>query len=225
MGTLKLGSKKKAAPVEDDRQSTQEYAKGLRSLVKNKALIFLTVSSSFRSMTQTTLLTFLPVFLAYEMGYSPVWVGACMFVLQAAGFAAAPIAGHMSDKIGRRSIISASMAMSAIVLASMAFAGKTNVFVLFIAVLGFFLYAVRPVLQAWLLDATPKNMGGTSIGALFGMQAVGSSIGPILGGVIADQYGLMSTFYFLAGTIVVANLFVFMLPKGEGSAPPSVAKV
>ncbi|MDB5772081.1 MAG: transporter [Burkholderia sp.] len=225
MGTLKLGSKKKAAPVEDDRQSTQEYAKGLRSLVKNKALIFLTVSSSFRSMTQTTLLTFLPVFLAYEMGYSPVWVGASMFVLQAAGFAAAPIAGHMSDKIGRRSIISASMAMSAIVLASMAFAGKTNVFVLFIAVLGFFLYAVRPVLQAWLLDATPKNMGGTSIGALFGMQAVGSSIGPILGGVIADQYGLMSTFYFLAGTIVVANLFVFMLPKGEGSAPPSVAKV
>jgi MFS family permease len=225
MGTLKLGSKKKAAPVQDDRQSTQEYAKGLRSLVKNKALIFLTVSSSFRSMTQTTLLTFLPVFLAYEMGYSPVWVGACMFVLQAAGFAAAPIAGHMSDKIGRRSIISASMAMSAIVLASMAFAGKTNVFVLFIAVLGFFLYAVRPVLQAWLLDATPKNMGGTSIGALFGMQAVGSSIGPILGGVIADQYGLMSTFYFLAGTIVVANLFVFMLPKGEGSAPASVAKV
>ena len=28
-------------------------------------------------------------------------------------------------------------------------------------------------------DATRKKMGGTSIGILFGMQAVGSSIGPV----------------------------------------------
>jgi len=55
-------------------------------------------------------------------------------------------------------------------------------------------------------------MGGTSIGILFGMQAVGSAIGPFVGGLIADQYGLMATFYFLAGTIVIANLFVFFTP-------------
>ena len=225
LGTLRLGSKKKkAAPVEQEGQSVQEYARGLRGLIKNKALIFLTISSSFRSMTQTTLLTFLPVFLAYEMGYSPVWVGACMFLLQAAGFAAAPIAGHLSDQMGRRRIISVSMAMSAVVLAFMAFGGKTNIFALFIAVLGFFLYAVRPVLQAWLLDATPKNMGGTSIGALFGMQAVGSSIGPIIGGVIADKFGLMSTFYFLAMTIVVANLFILLLPVTADAIKASKAK-
>jgi MFS family permease len=226
LGTLRLGSKKKkAAPVEQEGQSVQEYARGLRSLIKNKALIFLTISSSFRSMTQTTLLTFLPVFLAYEMGYSPVWVGACMFLLQAAGFAAAPIAGHLSDQMGRRRIISVSMAMSAVVLAFMAFGGKTNIFALFIAVLGFFLYAVRPVLQAWLLDATPKNMGGTSIGALFGMQAVGSSIGPIIGGLIADKFGLMSTFYFLAMTIVVANLFILLLPATADATKASTTKV
>ncbi|TRZ70117.1 MAG: MFS transporter [Rhodocyclaceae bacterium] len=212
MGTLKFGRKTKRVPSAPEGQRLGEYAQGLRGLFRNRTLILLATSSAFRSMTQATLLTFLPVFLAYEMGYSPLWVGACMFMLQAAGFAAAPIAGHVSDSMGRRRIIMASMAMTAVVLTFMAFAGRSSAFVLFIAVLGFFLYAIRPVLQAWLLEATPKNMGGTSIGVLFGVQALGASIGPIIGGVMADEFGLMSTFYFLAVTIVIANLFIFLIP-------------
>jgi sugar phosphate permease len=82
-----------------------------------------------------------------------------------------------------------------------------------VALLGFFLYANRPVIQAWMLEATPKNMGGSSIGILFGAQAVGAAIGPLLAGLVADRQGLPSTFYFLAATIVIANLFVIFTPK------------
>ena len=73
--------------------------------------------STFRTMTQSALLTFLPVYLARDMGYSPFWIGACMFALQAAGFIAAPIAGHLSDTVGRRQIIVVQMSMTAVVLA------------------------------------------------------------------------------------------------------------
>jgi MFS family permease len=163
-------------------------------------------------MTQNALLTFLPVYLAYEMHYSPFYVGAGMFALQAAGFAASPVAGHLSDRMGRRNIMITSMAMTAVVLLFMAFAGKSPAFIGFIAVLGFFLYAIRPVLQAWLLETTPKNMGGTSIGILFGAQSLGSSVAPLLGGIIADRWGLTATFWFLAFTIVVANLFIIAMP-------------
>jgi MFS family permease len=184
----------------------------LRQLLGNRTLLMLSAGGAFRSMTQGTLLTFLPVFLAREMGLSSVLIGACMFGMQAAGFAAAPIAGHLSDKMGRRRIIMSSMATSGVILLFMAVAGRSPAFVFLVAFLGFFLFAIRSVMQAWLLDATPPSMGGTSIGVLFGTQAIGSAIGPITGGLLADNFGLIATFYFLAFTIVAANMFIFFTP-------------
>ncbi len=226
LGTLRIGAKKAGGKAEGEKhegQSVSEYFRGLRELLKNRELILLSVSSGFRSMTQNGLLTFLPVFLAYEMHYSPIWVGACMFVLQAAGFAASPVAGHLSDRMGRRRILMTSMVMTGVVLAFMAFAGRSLAFVVFIAVLGVFLYAIRPVLQAWTLECTPKKMGGTSIGVLFGVQAAGSSIAPAIGGVLADRYGLMAVFFFLAVTIVVANMFIFLMPAKALGEPRAQA--
>jgi predicted MFS family arabinose efflux permease len=220
LGTLRMGSPSAGKGADDGKvQSLGDYARGLPALFRNRSLVLLTISGAFRSMTQNALLTFLPVYLAYEMGYSPFWVGAGMFALQAAGFAASPIAGHLSDTMGRRSVMVTSMAMTAVVLVFMVFAGRSHAFVFFVAVLGFFLYAIRPVMQAWILETTPKNMGGTSIGILFGAQAAGAAISPLLAGMIADRHGLAATFWFLAGTIVVANLFILAMPRETGDRP------
>ena len=208
LGGMRMGAKHASAQP----QSLQSYLQGLRALLRNRALILLSTGSTFRAMTQTALLTFLPVYLANDMGYSPMWVGASLFALQAAGFAAAPVAGHLSDRMGRKHIAISSMATTAVVLVAMALTGGSPAFVALIAVLGFFLYALRPVIQAWMLEATPKNMGGSAIGVLFGAQAVGAAIGPLIAGIVADRHGVLATFYFLAVTIVIANLFIVFMP-------------
>jgi len=209
LGTMRLGGAKGG----EETQSFAAYLSGVRDLLRNRSLVLLSTGSAFRTMTQSTLLTFLPVYLAHDMGYSPFWVGACLFALQAAGFAASPVAGHLSDRLGRKQILVGSMLSSAVVLAAMAFTGGSPLFIALVAVLGFFLYATRPVIQAWMLESTPKHLGGSSIGILFGAQAVGAALGPMFGGMIADRYGLLATFYFLAATIVVANLFVVPVRK------------
>jgi MFS family permease len=193
-------------------QSMGSYMQGLRSLMRTRGLMMLTLSSSFRSMTQGTLLIFLPLYLAKEMHYEIFWVGAVMALLQIAGFIASPIAGHLSDTMGRRAILMASFGVSGVVLLLMTVAGSTVWFVYLVAVLGFFLYAARPIMQAWMLEATPPNMGGTAIGLMFGMQSGAQAIAPILGGIVADRYGLMAAFYLLAATIILANVMVLWIP-------------
>jgi MFS transporter, FSR family, fosmidomycin resistance protein len=207
-----MQSKPRATPAPHSKRSLVDVLRDFRTLLTNRVLIFLCASSVFRSMTHGGLMAFLPIYLARELNYSPVWIGAAMAALQTAGFIAAPISGHLSDKMGRRQIIMSSMAVTAVIIAFMIVAGRSSTFVFFIAFLGFFFFSIRAVLQAWLLDATPANMGGSSIGLLFAIQSLGSSIGPLVCGMIADRYGLLATFYFLVATIIVANMFIFFTP-------------
>jgi FSR family fosmidomycin resistance protein-like MFS transporter len=202
-------------------RTARQFGADLLTLLKSRSLAVLLSSSVFRSMTQSALLTFLPVFLSREMGYSPFAVGTCLFVMQAAGFTAAPVAGHLSDKMGPRRIIMTCMGMTGVLLLFMAIAGASPAFVFFVAVLGFFLYSTRAVLQAWMLDSAPPNMGGTSIGILFGAQALGSAISPALAGALADSFGLGAAFYYVTATIIVANLLVFLMPSQSGGVQAS----
>ncbi len=205
------------------RRDRGGYLRDFVSLLRNKALMLVACSSAFRTMTQVGLLTFLPVYLAYELNYSPFAVGICLTVLQVAGFIAAPIGGHLSDTMGRRRVIMSSMVLTAVMIVGMALAGKSVTFVIFIALVGFFLYAMRPVLQAWAIESTPKNLAGTGVGLQFGIQAIGASIAPAVFGMIADAYDIYTGFYFLAGTIALANVLVFFIPNGEAERARAVA--
>jgi MFS family permease len=196
----------------DDKPSTRNYMQGFAGLLRNRALMLVSVSAAFRTLTQSGLLTFLPVYLAYELHYSPFAVGICMTVLQVAGFIAAPFAGHLSDRMGRKRVVVSSMILTGVTIAGMALAGHTVWFVVFIALVGFFLYAMRSVLQAWAVECTPKELAGAGVGLQFGITAIGASLGPALAGMVADASDLYTGFYFLAGTIIMANLLVFFMP-------------
>lgn len=206
------------------KRSTKDYLRDFASLLKNKALMLVSVSAAFRTMTQSGLLTFLPVYLAYELGYSPLITGLCMTVLQIAGFIAGPIAGHLSDKMGRKQVLLSSMTLTGVTIIGMALAGKSVLFVFFIALVGFFLYAMRPVLQAWAVEATPRHLAGTGVGIQFGITAIGASIAPALAGIIADASSIYTAFYFLAGTIIFANLLVLLVPNNLAAAQSAASE-
>jgi len=224
LGAFSMSSSSDHVNARGKSEGTRKYFRDFASLLRNRALMLVSVGSAFRTMTQTGLLTFLPVYLAYELDYSPFVVGVCLAVMQIAGFAASPIGGHLSDKMGRKRIVMASMVMSCVMIAFMAAAGKSFAFVLFIALVGFFLYAMRPVLQAWAVEATPKDLAGSGVGLQFGIQHIGAGIAPALFGMIADAYDIYTAFYFLAGTILFANVLIFFMPDGDAAhAKPAAA--
>lgn len=198
-----------------EKRGARAYLHDFASLLKNRGLMLISIASAFRTMTQAGLLTFLPVYLAYELHYSPFVVGICITVLQVAGFVASPIGGHLSDTMGRKRVITASMVLTAVMIVGMAFAGKSVLFVVFIALVGFFLYAMRSVLQAWAIESVPKNLAGTGVGLQFGITGLGAAVSPTIFGMIADAYDIYTGFYFLAGTIALANVLIFFMPNGK----------
>ena len=213
--TMAKGSETGTINEKGERFNARRYFGEFASLLRNKGLMLVSCSAAFRSMTQAGLLTFLPVYLAYEMNYSPFLVGICVTLLQVAGFIAGPFAGHLSDRMGRKRVVVSSMLLTGVMIIGMAMAGRSMLFVLFIALVGFFLYAMRSVLQAWAVECTPKHLVGTGVGVQFGITAAGASVAPALFGVIADAWDIYAAFYFLAGVIIFANFLVIFVPNGD----------
>ena len=215
LGSMRLYAHDAGARQSSERWTLSGYLAEVKPLAANRAIIMIAACSFFRSGAQSALLTFLPLYLANKMGFSTTAVGFSLFLLQAVAFASAPLAGYISDRLGRKSVLSGAMIMTAVVMLLMALASESMWVVLLVALLGFFMYATRPVIQAWSLEAAPASLSGTVVGIMFGVQALGSAVSPSIGGIIADAYSLSATFYFLTGMIVLGNVLVLFIPDPQ----------
>ncbi|MEQ8165186.1 MAG: MFS transporter, partial [Alphaproteobacteria bacterium] len=144
---------------------------------------------------------------------SPVVMGTGMMAMQVAGLIAAPIAGAASDRIGQRPIVLMGTTGTTIIIAALTFIDNELMYIVCIAVLGLCLYAIRPVVHSWLMHMVPEHLGGSATSLMFGIQSALAASMPVIGGAIADSYGLIAVFYFIAATMLISNLLVFILPK------------
>ncbi len=54
---------------------------------------------------------------------------------------------------------------------------------------------------------------------MFGVQALFGAAVPVLGGLVADQSGLIEVFYMLAGFMLIANILMFTLRGADAEVP------
>jgi FSR family fosmidomycin resistance protein-like MFS transporter len=202
--------------------SIKEYLTGMKGMAQNPSILLLVLVAGMRSMTQQGLHTFLPIYLTHDLGLSSAMAGLYLSITQTAGMIGTPIAGSISDRSGRKRVLTAGLFSTSIVLFVLAYFQMTWLFITGLAVLGFFLYAVRPVIWAWVLDLSPKELGGSMVSFFSGSQSLLSSLSPLICGFIADRWGILTAFYFLAGTVLLANVVVLAIREQQGEAPSLV---
>ncbi len=198
-----------------NRLEFRHYLAQVGGIARNRTVLGLCLMSGMRNIAQNGLYVFLPLYLVNELGSGPLWMGITMTALQVGGLVAAPVAGAWSDRIGRRPVVLAGLTTTTIVIAAMTFAQNDIVLVVAVSLLGFALFAVRPVIHSWMMDLVPREIAGSATSILFGTQALLTMIMMPVGGLIADHYGLHMVFYCLAGTILLANLIVYWLPSNR----------
>ncbi|MFD0677348.1 MULTISPECIES: MFS transporter [unclassified Paenibacillus] len=197
----------------DSASGLKDYLKGLKELLRNKTVVLIAVLSGIRAMAQNGIMILLPLYLAMQMGLNAFWVGMTLGVLQAGGLIAAPIVGRMSDKSGPRKILTTLMVATSVMLVIVSFIRNDWILIGTIAILGFFLYAIRPVMQAWAMESTDTKVAGTATSLLFSMQSLMGAASPIIGTYLAQTYSFSAAFYFLAGVILAGNLVIHFIPN------------
>ncbi len=188
------------------------YRSGLRALVRNTNLMLLALVSGIRSFTQQGLQSFLPLYLVNELRVPAVLTGLYISVVQVSGMVATPIAGTLSDRIGPKRVATVGTLTTSLAVLGFAALNLGSAFVAALALVGFFIYSMRPAVFRWAIGVVPRQYEGTTVGVLFTTQAMFSTLMPLIGGWIADRLGLIVVFYVIAGALVAANLVVLTIP-------------
>lgn len=160
-------------------------------------------------------------FYAEYFDASPATVGLVMATYSAAQFVAAPLWGRLSDRIGRRPVLLATLAGATVCYVWLGFAGSLGVLFLARAAGGLMAGNIATAF-AYVADVTsPENRarGMGAIGAGFGL---GFIAGPAIGGLLAGADPVHADFQSpaLAAALASALAFVlalFVLPE---SLPP-----
>ncbi len=85
----------------------------ISSFKKSKGLVVVALLSGMRAMSQRTLESFLPVYLAYHYKMEPYWVGLYVFLLFFSGTIPEAVSGLISDRIGRKGLITCGLLLTA----------------------------------------------------------------------------------------------------------------
>lgn len=184
-------------------------------LIRNRALLLITVVSALRTLGQRGIETFFPLYLADKIGLNPVWVGFYLSILTFSSSIPEPVMGWLSDQIGRRSILWVSLMLSGLSIIALTLLPAGILLMACMAFLGFFHYSLRPIIFAFALDVTPAEMGATTVSYVFTWNQAISSITPLLGGFLADIFGIQYALYLVAVLCLTAAFIAGFIKKPE----------
>jgi FSR family fosmidomycin resistance protein-like MFS transporter len=175
-----------------------------------------------RAFMSSALTTYLPTFLTDE-GSNLWFAGVSLSVLQAAGVPGALLSGPISDRIGRRKVMLASLLASPVFMVMfLALKGWYQMPILLL--LGFFSISLTPVLMAVVQESCPESRSMAN-GIFMALSFIIQSITIVVIGIIGDEMGLRIAFYASAFLMLAGAPFVFLMPyKTQGKADQKLSK-
>ena len=202
-----------ASPGAGRGMSIGQYWAGMKQMVRHGAMLGLCLMVAFRGMAQTGLTMFLPLYLADVLKISPGMIGGTVLAMHLGAVLMTPVAGAVSDRVGRRPVVMLGLSVTTVIIVALTLVTHTVLFVAGVFLLGFSLYSIRAVLQSWMIELSPPEMSGTATSLFFAVQAAFSAAIPLIGGMIADSYGLFEVFYLIAGAMIIANAMIVFIPR------------
>jgi len=163
--------------------------------------------SIFASMLGAGIISPLLPLYAASLKATGIWLGVIIAGFFISGAIVAPIIGKLSDRIGRKRFICTGLFIYAFISLGYIWAGSALQLTFVRMVQGIAFGMIIPIAQAYIGDLSPKGEEGKWMGYFNASFFTGFGFGPLMGGVLTEQFGMTVAF----GSMGSLNLIAFLL--------------
>jgi len=158
----------------------------------------------------------LPVY-AKNLGASGLYISMIFGAFSLSRTFLLPYFGKLSDKRGRKPLITAGLLGYTIVSIAFVYFSSVEALITIRFFQGIASAMIMPATQAYVGDITPKGKEGLYMGAFNMSMFLSLSLGPLMGGFISEYFSLQVTFFFMGvlSTLALLISLIFLPPVNK----------
>lgn len=187
----------------------------LRHLLGTPAFPLVSLVTITHFMARTgAIFTIVPVMTRDRLGLDVAQIGLAMTLGNAVNLAMMPVAGLLTDRLGRKPLIVPGALLSAVAFGAFAFVDSYPMLLLLCLLWGFAVGFGGSAPGAYVADLAPPGANGITMGAYRSLSDIGYVIGPTLLGLIADYFGAGTSLLTIGALFLVSGaLFGVLAPE------------
>jgi MFS family permease len=191
------------------------YLRSLNDLFRQRKLLLILCITGGFSAAQGAVNTFLPVYIREDLGLSTWVLGADISLAQVVGIGSQPVMGLLSDRLGRRAVILPTLCGLSLACLLLYVLASGVPFVITLALLGAVMFPTMALMLAAAADLVSDEVQSTTVSLMFSSSTLFAGLSPLLGGVIADEFGVRTVFLY-ASTIAFATVLFAAATRWQG---------
>lgn len=186
-----------------------------KMLFKSRLLQGMTAVRGLRSMALGAVVTLLALYLGNDLDLAVFDRGFHIALLIAVGLLAKPVAGMISDKLGRKQVLVPGLIWSCVLTLLMVGFNDGVSLTITIALLGLFLYPDQPILTAALFDVLGREEATIGLGVVSFVSFLMAAVSPLIAGGLYEVWGFQAGLYYVATLFALAAVIFALLPLNK----------
>ena len=191
---------------------TTEFRQGLAEVLRTPPIFVAAGIEAVMYLGYGAFLGFLPIY-AKRVGLNDAEIAIVFGAQLTLAMMTKPIAGRVSDRVGRIPVIVIGLLLCAASLPLIFRSESLTVFLLAAPLLGVGVGGVTPVTNALIADLSSARRLGAAMGVFGTIWDIGEAAGPMIAGFLIGDLGYATTFDVLAAVIALVSVGLMVLVR------------